>query len=127
VVHPCANETDAPSYFLNLHAPRPGFADNLRGLGPFDSHDPPPDGGRLLADAVLHLPGEGERSEDEERNRSIKAEFTEISVLEFEVAPGWDVPVHRHDDHLDSFYVLGGEVEFLTDHGTVAGPAGGQQ
>ena len=124
VVHTFANESSQRSCFLNLHAPSTGFADNLRGLGPFDSHDPPANGGRPLADAVLHLPGEGEQSEDEERSRSIKAEFTEISVLELEVAPGWNVPVHRHDDHLDSFFVLVGEVELLTAAGAVPGPTG---
>jgi quercetin dioxygenase-like cupin family protein len=114
VVHTFANESSERAFFLNMHAPSTGFADDLRGLGTFDTHDPPPDGGRPLSEAIFHLPGGGEPDEDEERFRWIKAELTQISVIEFEVAPGWGVPAHRHDDHVDAFFVLDGEVEFLT-------------
>ena len=124
LVHTFGNESDARACFLNLHAPSTGFADNLRGLGEFDSHDPPADGGRPLADGVVRLPGGGERAENEERVRLIKAEFIELSVLELDVVPGWAVPAHQHDDQLDSFFVLDGAVELTTADGTVAGPTG---
>ena len=50
----------------------------------------------------------------------VKAELTELSVLELEVEPGWTVPAHHHDDHLDSFYVLGGASS--SQPGTVPSP-----
>jgi mannose-6-phosphate isomerase-like protein (cupin superfamily) len=44
--------------YLNFHAPGGGFADYLRGRTPgFDSEDPPADGGRPVADAVVVPPG----------------------------------------------------------------------
>jgi quercetin dioxygenase-like cupin family protein len=126
LVHTFGNESDGRACFLNLHAPSTGFADNLRGRGPFDSHDPPADGGRPLSDGVVRLPGEGELPEDGERARArwIKAEFTELSVIELDVVPGWAVAAHHHDDHLDSFFVLDGDVEFHTADATVAASSG---
>jgi quercetin dioxygenase-like cupin family protein len=124
LVHTFGNEGDVRACFLNFHAPSTGFADNLRGRGGFDSHDPPADGGRPFAEGVLWPPGEGERAENEERTRWIKAEFPQLSVLELEVAPGWAVEPHQHADHLDAFYVLDGGIEFLTEDGSVPAPAG---
>jgi quercetin dioxygenase-like cupin family protein len=124
LVHTFGNESSARACFLNMHAPSTGFADNLRGRGEFDSHDPPADGGRPFSDAVVRLPDEGERSEREGRVQWIKADFAELSVLEFEVEPGWTVPPHHHDDHLDSFYVLDGDVEFLTADGALPAASG---
>jgi len=124
LVHTFANESHGPTFFLNLHAPSTGFADNLRGRGSFDSHDPPEDGGRPFSDGVVLLQGQGERFENDERVRWVKAEFTELSVLELEVEPGWTVPAHHHDDHLDSFYVLDGDVVLTTGNGPVAASTG---
>src|SRR5437764_5786068 len=61
VVHTFRNSSDAPAIFLNLHAPASGFGDHIRGKNPsFDQHDPPPDGGRPLADAVFTKPEDAE-------------------------------------------------------------------
>jgi quercetin dioxygenase-like cupin family protein len=58
LVHGFRNAADAELRYLNLHAPGAGFADYLRGLNPgFDQHDPPPDGGLPLSEAVLAAPG----------------------------------------------------------------------
>jgi quercetin dioxygenase-like cupin family protein len=124
LVHTFGNEGEARACFLNMHAPSTGFADNLRGRGSFDSHDPPADGGRPFSDGVVLLPGEGELSENEERVHRIKLELTQLSVLELEVVPGWAVAPHRHDDHLDSFYVLDGDVELRLADGTAAAASG---
>jgi len=124
LVHTFGNESGARACFLNMHAPSTGFADNLRGRGEFDSHDPPTDGGRPLSDGIVHLPGQGERAENDERIRLIKAEFIELSVLELDVVAGWTVPAHHHGDHLDSFFVLDGDVEFATADGNVPASAG---
>jgi quercetin dioxygenase-like cupin family protein len=66
VVHTFRNASEAPVLFLNVHAPSMGFADMLRAARDgrdaaatdFDQFDPPEDGGRPLADALLRGPGE---------------------------------------------------------------------
>jgi quercetin dioxygenase-like cupin family protein len=58
--------------------------------------------------AIVSGPGEGERFDRGNRVVTIK---------------GFEVEPHRHDDHVDSFYVLDGEVEFMLEDGAVrAGP-----
>src|SRR5919204_313481 len=38
----------------------------------------------------------------------------EIALIEFDLSPEFDgPPPHAHDDHVDSFYVLDGEADFL--------------
>ena len=54
VVHGFRNGSDAELRYLNFHAPGGGFADYLRGVaGNFDSEDPPEDGGRPSAEALI--------------------------------------------------------------------------
>jgi quercetin dioxygenase-like cupin family protein len=111
--------TTSPSRFLNFHTPDGGFADNLRARdrrerGGFDSVDAEPGSGRPPTDAVLLGAGGGERLEANDRVATIKAGRDELSFVEFDLAPEWDGPdPHSHDDHIDSFYVLDGEPEFL--------------
>jgi quercetin dioxygenase-like cupin family protein len=106
--------------FLNFHAPgepytRPGG----------DSYDPPPDGGLPRSEAVLVAAGEGEPLSGDERLLRVKVTRPELDVLEFEVAPGYDGPgPHFHREHVDSFYVLAGELEFRLGDETVRAPAG---
>ena len=73
LVHTFRNSSDATALFINIHAPGAGFADMLRARRDrrhrdaerFDQHDPPEDGGRPLADALLAEPGEeGARDTD---------------------------------------------------------------
>ena len=60
VVHGFRNGSDEEVRYLNFHAPGGGFADYLRGVAPgFDSEEPPVDGGRPAADAVIVPPGSG--------------------------------------------------------------------
>src|SRR5439155_21409474 len=62
VVHAFDNASDATARWLNFHAPSTGFLAYLRGeRGGFDSEDPPADGGRRAANAVVTLAGDGER------------------------------------------------------------------
>ena len=119
VVHTFANESDTRALYLNFHAPNGGFADFLRAMRDdrefeWDSWDPPADGGRPVSDAVVCLPGEAERFERGDRTITILADTPELSLLEMAVTPGWEgVDPHSHDDHLDGFFVLDGEIEFL--------------
>jgi quercetin dioxygenase-like cupin family protein len=115
VVHTFKNASDATAIFLNMHAPSSGFGDHIRGRRrDFDQEDPPEDGGRPLDEAVVSLPGEGERFERKSRELVIKGELPQLSVFDLTFHPGWGgVDPHSHPDHVDSFYVLEGNPEIL--------------
>jgi quercetin dioxygenase-like cupin family protein len=122
--------TTSASRFLNFHTPDGGFADNLRARnrgepGGFDSVDVEPGSGRPPTDAVLLAPREGEVLNGPNRVATIKVGREEIAMIEFELEPGFEGPdPHAHDDHIDSFYVLDGEVTFLMEGETVRLGAG---
>jgi quercetin dioxygenase-like cupin family protein len=79
-----------------------------------------PGSGRPPTDAVLLGAGEGELLNGPNRVATIKVGREEIALIEFELEPGFEGPdPHAHDDHIDSFYVLDGEVTFLMDGETV--------
>ncbi len=75
-------------------------------------------------DVVVSGPGEGERFDRGDRVVTIKAAFGEVSAIEIDFDAGWGVDPHRHDDHVDTFYVLEGEVEFTLEDGVVRGAPG---
>jgi quercetin dioxygenase-like cupin family protein len=108
----------SPARFLNFHTPDGGFAENLRardrgGPGGFDSIDAEVGGGLPGSNAILLHAGDGERLEANQRTATIKIGREELSLIEFELEPGFEGPEpHTHDDHVDSFYVLDGEAEF---------------
>jgi len=66
-------------------------------------------------DPVISRPGDGERFERENRTITIRVDLPGLSVLEIEFDETFKVDPHTHDDHVDSFYVLDGEVEFYLD------------
>jgi quercetin dioxygenase-like cupin family protein len=109
----------SPARFLNFHTPDGGFAKNLQARdrgepGGFDSFDAPVGSGLPGSEAILLYAGEGERLEGNKRVSTIKIGREELSLIEFELEPGFEGPQpHVHDDHVDSFYVLDGEAEFL--------------
>lgn len=74
-------------------------------------------------DGVVTGRGEGERLLAEIRDLRIKISCPELDVTETEADPGFNVGLHLHKRHADSFYVLEGELEFLVGDETVrAGP-----
>jgi quercetin dioxygenase-like cupin family protein len=101
---------------LNFHAPGAPY------VGRGDTYDPPADGGK--GEAVVVPPGDGERLIGRERVACIKASLPELTLSVFELQAGFEGPEpHRHDDHVDSFYVLEGDIEFQLGNETVrAGP-----
>lgn len=121
VIHGFDNDSANQVRFLNFHTPSGGFADYLRGVNPgFDSFDPPEDGGEPTSSVIVSPAGQGERVGRANRAHIIKAQLPHLAVIELSFEPGWEgVDPHSHDDHVDSFFVLEGEVEFL--NGT-AGP-----
>ena len=105
--------------FLNFHTPDGGFAENLRARdrgepGGFDSVDAPAGTGLPGSNAIFLPAGEGERLEGDRRVATIKIGREQLALIEFELEPGFEGPdPHSHGDHVDSFYVLEGEPEFL--------------
>lgn len=129
VVHSFANQASSQARFLNFHTPDGGFASYMRGrrdgldIG-FDSFDPPADGGRPAAEAIVTGPGEGERLVTGNRDVYLKAVLPQLCFAEWVVDGPFDGPdVHAHDRQVDSFYVLEGGLE-VTVEDTVhtAGP-----
>ncbi len=76
------------------------------------------------ADAVVARPGRGRVARRPGREIYVRYEGAELEALEFDCEPGFGpVDPHVHDDHIDSFYVLEGEIEFtLGDEIVRAGP-----
>jgi quercetin dioxygenase-like cupin family protein len=72
---------------------------------------------------MLIRPDEGERLPRGDRYHRVLAEEPELEAFELRFGPDFVVEPHSHDDHVDSFYVLDGDVEFtLGDERIPAGP-----
>lgn len=131
VVHTFRNASSAEATFLNFHAPSMGFADMLRARRDgreedaerFDQSEPPPDGGRPVSAAVVSRPEGGEVFDRENRAIAIKSDLPQISAFDIAFDPEFVVDPHRHDDHVDSFYVLAGEVDFTIGEDVVRAAA----
>ena len=107
VIHGFRNGSDAEVRYLNLHAPGRGFADFLRGVRDgrpvtYDQHDPPADGGRPTSEAAV---GGGEAVGD---GVTLLADVEEIAVAEWR--DGGDHEAHVHRSHVETLYVLDGEL-----------------
>jgi mannose-6-phosphate isomerase-like protein (cupin superfamily) len=75
-------------------------------------------------DGIYVDAGGGERVPRGERYHRILAELPELEVIELRFGPDFEgVEPHIHTDHVDSFYVLDGEAEFVMGDEVVrAGP-----
>jgi mannose-6-phosphate isomerase-like protein (cupin superfamily) len=125
VVHSFDNDGSEELRFLNFHAPDGGFAQYLRTQEPFDSFDPPDDGGRPASDAIVTRPGGGERFQREDRVNTILADLPEISFFRLEVEPEWPgIGAHSHDNQVDTFFVLEGETGLVHGDDVVRAGAG---
>jgi mannose-6-phosphate isomerase-like protein (cupin superfamily) len=121
VVHTFANENGAEARWLNLHAPDKGFAAYLRGDGAFDIFDPPADGGLPPAAAIVAAPADGERLVSGNRVLWLKAVLPQLSFAEWVLdGPIRGPHLHSHDDQVDAFYVLEGELEMTVEDSIVA-------
>ena len=128
VVHGFRNRSDADVRYLNFHAPGRGFADFLRALRDgrtfsYDQHPPPPDGGRPTTDAAfgsdwLIAEGAGLRA-------ALLVDVEEIGISEVRCDPGGPpARPHLHRRHVESFYVLEGELIFTAGSREVRATAG---
>jgi mannose-6-phosphate isomerase-like protein (cupin superfamily) len=130
VVHSFANEGDVDARYLNFHAPDGGFAAYMRAArdgrnATFDSFDPPADGGLAATEAVLSGPGEGEQLVTATRTVLLKCDLPDLSLGEWRIDGPFEGPgLHHHDDQVDSFYVLDGELEVAIEDAVHAAGAG---
>jgi quercetin dioxygenase-like cupin family protein len=121
-------ESSSEARFLNVHAPDRGFAESLRlrrdgrpyEPNEHDAFEPPEDGGLPASKAIVLGPEEGERFATETRDAVVKVGRDELALVEFTLRPGFEGPKpHIHKLHVDSFYVLDGEVAFRIGDETV--------
>ena len=125
-LHTFRNASAEDVVFLNLHVPSMGFGDHIRGVNDaFDQHDPPPDGGRPLADAVLTTPAEAETLEHETSTHRILCDLPQLTAIDMTFQPEFEgVDPHTHADHVDAFYILEGRSNSTPPTGRASsGPA----
>ena len=129
-VHAFTNPGPGSVRFLNVHSPACGFTEYIRArnsgedvdLEHFDMWETEQGG---ESGAVLLGPGEGEPLTGPRRELYVRYEGDELEALEFHCEPGFGpVDPHVHDDHIDSFYVLEGEIEFTLGDEIVRAGAG---
>ncbi len=77
-----------------------------------------------LEEPLVSRPGEGERFERANRTVTIRIDHRDLSVHEIEFDDTFEVPPHTHDDQVDGFYVLAGDVEFVSGEELVVGGPG---
>jgi quercetin dioxygenase-like cupin family protein len=128
VVHGFRNASTQEMRYLNFHAPGQMFADYLRSLRDrrtftYDQYPPPADGGRPIADAVV---GGAELVIDRpDLKVALLADVEAIGITEtWSESGGAAPPAHIHRRHVESFYVLEGELTFLTGDGELRAEAG---
>jgi mannose-6-phosphate isomerase-like protein (cupin superfamily) len=124
VVHGFRNGADAELRYLNFHAPGVGFADYMRALRDgrslsYDQEPPPADGGRPAAEAVV---GGAESLGD---RALLLADVEQLAVAELWGDPDGAPSVpHVHHRHVESIYVLAGELALTTGEREVRADAG---
>jgi mannose-6-phosphate isomerase-like protein (cupin superfamily) len=114
VVHGFRNAGDADMRYLNFHAPGQKFVDYLRALRDrrsfsYDQEDPPADGGRSPDEAAI---GEELFVADLPALRiRLLTDIEAIGIAEIRSGPDAPPPpLHVHRHHVESFYVLEGEL-----------------
>jgi quercetin dioxygenase-like cupin family protein len=117
VVHGFNNVGPGEVQLLNFHAPSQQFAEYLRRQyarvetdpREFDQYPPEDAPG---GEPIVSRAGEGERFEHADRVVTIRFALPQLSLVEIAFEPPFEVAPHVHDDHVDSFYVVDGEVVF---------------
>jgi len=128
VVHGFRNAADDDLRFLNFHAPGQQFVDYLRALRErkrldYDQYDPPEDGGRSPEDAAI---GEELFVADRPGLRMVLlTDVEEIAIADVRSEPDLEPPpLHVHPSHVESFYVLEGELALSVDGRELRAAAG---
>ena len=124
VVHGFRNASDVEVRYLNFHAPGQRFVDYLRAMRDgsafsYDQHEPPADGGRPSSEAV------GGGAEVLADGVSLLADVEELGMAEARLETGaTSPPTHLHRRHVESFYVLEGELTFTAGGHSLQATAG---
>jgi quercetin dioxygenase-like cupin family protein len=127
VVHTFANDSGADARFLNVHSPAGSFLSSLRAGEPLgDMEDPPADGGRPLADAVIRRPGEADFvAERPGLSIALVSDTDALGVSLSRAASGSpSPPPHFHRLHVEWFFLLEGAMTFWLggdEHDATAG------
>jgi quercetin dioxygenase-like cupin family protein len=129
VVHGFNNSSAAPLRLLNVHAPARRFVEYIRCLytnerveaADYDQYPPDDAPG---GEPVVARGGDGERFDRGNRVVTIRFDLPHLSLVEIEFDPSFEVPRHTHDDHVDSFFVLDGAVEFTHGDETLTASPG---
>jgi uncharacterized cupin superfamily protein len=123
-VHGFRNATDGELRYLNLHAPGVGFADYMRAMRDgrsmtYDQEPPPAEGIVPAPEAVV---GGAEALSDAV---TLLADVEALGIAELRGSPGGrPIPPHAHERHVESLYVLEGELALSVGDVTVALAAG---
>jgi mannose-6-phosphate isomerase-like protein (cupin superfamily) len=128
VVHGFRNASRADVRYLNFHAPGERFADYLRASRDgrsfsYDQHPPPGEGERSPAEAVV---SDGGVVADREGLRvALLADEEAVGIAEIRSSPDQpSPPPHFHRHHVESFYVLEGEMTFTAAGSKLRAAAG---
>lgn len=129
VVHGFDNIGPGEVRLLNLHAPSRGFAEYLRRQyarvetdpRTFDQHPPDEAPG---GEPVIARAGEGERFDRGHYVVTIRFALPQLCLVEIAFEPPFEIDPHVHDDHVDSFFVVEGEVAFTRGDETIAARPG---
>jgi|SRR5919109_626143 quercetin dioxygenase-like cupin family protein len=129
IVHGFTNAGPGRARYLNIHAPDGDFIEYLRHAvngKKFDWDNYDVDEPYGPAEAIVAGPDGGERLvRPAGLTNTIRAETTQLSLFELEFDGRWEgVDPHHHDEHVDSFFVLDGQVDFLAGSETVRLGAG---
>lgn len=128
VVHGFRNGSDAELRYLNFHAPGVGFADYLRAMRDgrtvaFDQEEPPDDG--LRSPALAQIGYEEIVTERTGLRVALLTDVEAIGIAEVWSEPGSpSPPAHLHHRHVESFYVLAGELAFTVGEQELRAGAG---
>jgi len=126
VVHGFRNGSDAEVRYLNLHAPGRQFATFMRALRDgesfsYDQEPPPAEGARPPGDAEIGA--EGVLIEAPGVRTVVLADVEEIEIASTWREPGAAEEPHVHD-HVESFFVLEGELALTNGHRELWASAG---
>ena len=117
-----ASGASRPARFLNFHTPDGGFcrepaaARNRGEPGGFDSVDAEPGSGVPPTEAILLTGRRGRGARDQPSRRDDQDRPRGALPDRVRARADFEGPdVHSHDDHVDSFYVLDGEVGFTVE------------
>jgi mannose-6-phosphate isomerase-like protein (cupin superfamily) len=115
VAHSLRNDSDRSVRWLTVHAPDGGFAAFMRGMRDeveveWDFSPVPATGGLRASEAVVSLDVGGERLEN--RPGQLRCALRDMCVVEWDLrGPHPDLPFHRREGGVDSFFVIEGELE----------------